>query len=102
MPIKKMISATALCLCSAIVLAEPALQTGDTLESLSKVRISTTLQTPVSAEEAALVAELDMPEIEAEKAEIEVKPQQKAEMTSGSSDTADEQIIAELDSPELS
>jgi len=43
--------------------AEPVLQPGETLESLSKVRISTTLQTAVSAEEVALIAELDQAEI---------------------------------------
>ncbi len=42
---------------TASVFAEPALQEGDTLESLSKVRISVTLQEP-------LAVEVDAPELE--------------------------------------
>jgi hypothetical protein len=81
--------------------AEPVLQPGETLESLSKVRISTTLQTAVSAEEVALIAELDQAEI----AEVnpETAPEKAAPMTVVTSEAvADEQVIGELDQPELS
>lgn len=100
MPFKKMISATALCLCSGLLFAEPALQAGDTLESLSKVRISTTIQTPVSAEETALIAELDQAEIEG--VDTNVTPAQNPVVPAVAAQVTDEQIIAELDAPELS
>lgn len=98
---KTMLSAIALFLCSGPVFAEPALQPGETLESLSKVRISTTVQTAVSAEEVALIAELDQAEIE------DVNPaavsEQAAPTTAVTNETvADEQLIGELDQPELS
>ncbi|WP_168398303.1 hypothetical protein [Acinetobacter indicus] len=65
--------------------AEPALQPGDTLESLSQVRITTTLQPAVSAEEAAQVALIDT--IEEEQSE------QTTEMTVSQEDA----LVAEID-----
>lgn len=98
---KTMLSAIALCLCSGSVFAEPALQPGETLESLSKVRISTTVQTAVSAEEAALIAELDQAEID--DVNPEAAPKQAAPTTTVTNEAvADEQLIEELDQPELS
>lgn len=98
---KIMLSAIMLGLCSGAVFAEPALQPGETLESLSKVRISTTVQAAVSAEEAALIAELDQAEIEGIKQEA--APEQAAPITAVTSEAvADEQLIAELDQAELS
>lgn len=98
---KNMLSAMVLGLCSGAVFAEPVLQPGETLESLFKVRISTTLQTAVSAEKVALIAELDQAEI----AEVnpEAAPEKAAPMTVVTSEVvADEQVIGELDQPELS
>ncbi|WP_180096391.1 hypothetical protein [Acinetobacter sp. YH12205] len=54
---KKMVAALLLSMTAGHVLAEPAIQAGDTLESLSKVRISVTLQEP-------LAVEVDAPELE--------------------------------------
>lgn len=65
--------------------AEPALQPGDTLESLSQVRITTTLQPAISAEEAAQVALIDT--IEEEQSE------QTTEMTVSQEDA----LVAEID-----
>lgn len=98
---KTMLSAIALCLCSGPVFAEPALQPGETLESLSKVRISTTVQAAVSAEEVALIAELDQAEIEG--MNPEAAPEQAAPTTAVTHEAvADEQLIGEQDQPELS
>ncbi|WP_168400409.1 hypothetical protein [Acinetobacter indicus] len=65
--------------------AEPPLQPGDTLESLSQVRIITTLQPAVSAEEAAQVALIDT--IEEEQSE------QSTEMAVSQEDA----LVAEID-----
>ncbi len=98
---KTILSAIVLGLCSGAVFSEPVLQPGETLESLSKVRISTTLQTTVSAEEVALISELDQAEIE--EVNPEAAPEKAAPMTVVTNEAvADEQVIWELDQPELS
>lgn len=81
---KTILSAIVLGLCSGAVFSEPVLQPGETLESLSKVRISTTLQTTVSAEEAALIAELDQAEIE--EINPEAAPEQATPITAVTSE----------------
>ena len=54
---KNMVLALLLGMSTTSLFAEPALQEGDTLESLSKVRISVTLQEP-------LAVEVDTPELD--------------------------------------
>lgn len=65
--------------------AEPPLQPGDTLESLSQVRITTTLQPAVSAEEAAQVALIDTIE------------EQQSEQTTEMDVSQDDALVAEID-----
>ena len=90
---KNMVLALLLGMSTASVFAEPALQEGDTLESLSKVRISVTLQEP-------LAVEVDAPEQEETAAEHGVvasaQPQTAVETTS--SENAD---VLEIDVPEV-
>lgn len=86
---KNMVLALLLGMSTASVFAEPALQEGDTLESLSKVRISVTLQEP-------LAVDVDAPELETEATENTVQPQTAVETTS--SENAD---VLEIDVPEV-
>ena len=86
---KKIVLALLLGMSTASVFAEPALQEGDTLESLSKVRISVTLQEP-------LAVDVDAPELETEATENTVQPQTAVETTS--SENAD---VLEIDVPEV-
>ncbi|MDM1736822.1 MULTISPECIES: hypothetical protein [Acinetobacter] len=86
---KKMVAALLLSMTAGHVLAEPAIQAGDTLESLSKVRISVTLQEP-------LAVDVDAPELETEATENTVQPQTAVETTS--SENAD---VLEIDVPEV-
>ena len=86
---KNMVLALLIGMSTASVFAEPALQEGDTLESLSKVRISVTLQEP-------LAVEVDTPELETEATENTVQPQTAVETTS--SENAD---VLEIDVPEV-
>ncbi len=86
---KNMVLALLLGISTASVFAEPALQEEDTLESLSKVRISVTLQEP-------LAVDVDAPELETEATENTVQPQTAVETTS--SENAD---VLEIDVPEV-
>ncbi len=90
---KNMVLALLLGMSTASVFAEPALQEGDTLESLSKVRISVTLQEP-------LAVEVDAPELEQAATEhgvvATVQPQTAVE--AASSENAD---VLEIDVPEV-
>ncbi|MFV5383210.1 hypothetical protein [Acinetobacter towneri] len=91
---KNMVLALLLGISTASVFAEPALQEGDTLESLSKVRISVTLQEPLSVE-------VDTPEL-AETAPTEnvvvatVQPQTTVETA-----TTEMVDVLEIDVPEV-
>ncbi|WP_168461023.1 hypothetical protein [Acinetobacter sp. A1] len=94
---KKMVAALLLSMTAGHVLAEPAIQAGDTLESLSKVRISVTLQEP-------LAVDVDAPELETEAAqtvnaaatENTVQPQTAVE--AASSENVD---VLDIDVPEV-
>ncbi|MDM1487169.1 hypothetical protein [Acinetobacter towneri] len=91
---KKMVAALLLSMTAGHVLAEPAIQAGDTLESLSKVRISVTLQEP-------LAVEVDAPELE-ETAPTEnvvvATAQSQTAVETASSENAD---VLEIDVPEV-
>ena len=93
---KKMVAALLLSMTAGQVLAEPAIQAGDTLESLSKVRISVTLQEP-------LAVDVDAPELEAEAAQTvnvvttENTAQPQTAVEAASSENAD---VLEIDVPE--
>ncbi|WP_291334214.1 hypothetical protein [Acinetobacter sp. UBA801] len=94
---KNMVLALLLGMSTASVFAEPALQEGDTLESLSKVRISVTLQEP-------LAVDVDAPELETEAAQTVnvVAPENTAQpqtaVETASSENAD---VLEIDVPEV-
>lgn len=94
---KKIVLALLLGMSTASVFAEPALQEGDTLESLSKVRISVTLQEP-------LAVDVDAPELETEAAQTAnvVAPENTAQpqtaVETASSENAD---VLEIDVPEV-
>ena len=94
---KNMVLALLLGMSTASVFAEPALQEGDTLESLSKVRISVTLQEP-------LAVDVDAPELEAEAAQTvnvvttENTAQPQTAVEAASSENAD---VLEIDVPEV-
>lgn len=90
---KKMVAALLLSMTAGHVLAEPAIQAGDTLESLSKVRISVTLQEP-------LAVEVDTPELEEAATEhgvvTSVQPQTTVETA-----TTEMVDVLEIDVPEV-
>ena len=90
---KKMVAALLLSMTAGHVLAEPAIQAGDTLESLSKVRFSVTLQEP-------LAVEVDAPELEETAAEhgvvASVQPQTTVETA-----TTEMVDVLEIDVPEV-
>ena len=94
---KKIVLALLLGMSTASVFAEPALQEGDTLESLSKVRISVTLQEP-------LAVDVDAPELETEAAQTvnvvttENTAQPQTAVEAASSENAD---VLEIDVPEV-
>ncbi|WP_446892855.1 hypothetical protein [Acinetobacter sp. NS4_7] len=94
---KNMVLALLLGMSTTSVFAEPALQEGDTLESLSKVRISVTLQEP-------LAVDVDAPELETEAAQTVnvVAPENTAQpqtaVETASSENAD---VLEIDVPEV-
>ena len=90
---KKIVLALLLGMSTASVFAEPALQEGDTLESLSKVRISVTLQEP-------LAVEVDAPELEETAAEhgVVASAQPQTAVETASSENAD---VLEIDVPEV-
>lgn len=90
----KIITAIAALICTTLAYAEPPLQAGDTLDSLSQVRITTTLQAPINAEELALIAQLDS-------AEDTVTEQQNLKAEPISSQVNEEQLIDALDQPEV-
>ena len=91
---KKMVAALLLSMTAGHVLAEPAIQASDTLESLSKVRISVTLQ-------ESLAVEVDAPELE-ETAPTEnvvvATAQSQTAIETASSENAD---VLEIDVPEV-
>ena len=90
---KNMVLALLLGMSTASVFAEPALREGDTLESLSKVRISVTLQEP-------LAVEVDTPELEETAAEhgvfATVQPQTVVKTA-----TTEMVDVLEIDVPEV-
>ena len=89
---KKIVLALLLGMSTASVFAEPALQEGDTLESLSKVRISVTLQEP-------LAVEVDTPELEQAAEHVvvaTVQPQTTVETA-----TTEMVDVLEIDVPEV-
>lgn len=94
---KNIVLALLLGMSTTSVFAEPALQEGDTLESLSKVRISVTLQEP-------LAVDVDAPELETEAAQTVnvVAPENTAQpqtaVETASSENAD---VLEIDVPEV-
>lgn len=94
---KNMVLALLLGMSTASVFAEPVLQEGDTLESLSKVRISVTLQEP-------LAVDVDAPELETEAAQTvnvvttENTAQPQTAVEAASSENAD---VLEIDVPEV-
>ena len=94
---KNMVLALLLGMSTTSAFAEPALQEGDTLESLSKVRISVTLQEP-------LAVDVDAPELETKAAQTVnvVAPENTAQpqtaVETASSENAD---VLEIDVPEV-
>lgn len=64
--------------------AEPPLQPGDTLESLSQVRITTTLQPAVSAEEAQVAL-------------IDAIEEEQSEQSTEMAVSQDDALVAEID-----
>ncbi|WP_180064649.1 MULTISPECIES: hypothetical protein [unclassified Acinetobacter] len=90
---KNMVLALLLGMSTASVFAEPALQEGDTLESLSKVRISVTLQEP-------LAVEVDAPELEETAAEHGVVASAQPQTTVETATTEMVDVL-EIDVPEV-
>lgn len=90
---KKMVAALLLSMTAGHVLAEPAIQEGDTLESLSKVRISVTLQEP-------LAVEVDTPELEETAAEHGVVASAQPQTTVETATTEMVDVL-EIDVPEV-
>lgn len=90
---KKMVAALLLSMTAGHVLAEPAIQAGDTLESLSKVRISVTLQEP-------LAVEVDTPELEETAAEHGVVASAQSQTTVETATTEMVDVL-EIDVPEI-
>ena len=90
---KKIILTLLLGMSTASVFAEPALQEGDTLESLSKVRISVTLQEP-------LAVEVDAPELEETAAEYGVVASAQPQTTVETATTEMVDVL-EIDVPEV-
>ena len=90
---KNMVLALLLGMSTASVFAEPALQEGDTLESLSKVRISVTLQEP-------LAVEVDAPELEETAAEHVVVASAQSQTTVETATTEMVDVL-EIDVPEV-
>ena len=90
---KNMVLALLLSMSTTSVFAEPALQEGDTLESLSKVRISVTLQEP-------LAVEVDTPELEQAAAEhgVVASAQPQTAVESATTEMVD---VLEIDVPEV-
>ena len=90
---KKMVAALLLSMTAGHVLAEPAIQASDTLESLSKVRISVTLQEP-------LAVEVDTPELEETAAEHGVVASAQPQTTVETATTEMVDVL-EIDVPEV-
>ena len=90
---KKIVLALLLGMSTASVFAEPALQEGDTLESLSKVRISVTLQEP-------LAVEVDTPELEEAATEHGVVTSAQPQISVETA-TAERVDVLEIDVPEV-
>lgn len=90
---KNIVLALLLGMSTASVFAEPALQEGDTLESLSKVRISVTLQEP-------LAVEVDAPELEETAAEHGVVASAQPQ-TAVETETTEMVDVLEIDVPEV-
>lgn len=90
---KKIVLALLLGMSTASVFAEPALQEGDTLESLSKVRISVTLQEP-------LAVEVDKPELEEAETEHGVVASAQPQTTVKTATTEMVDVL-EIDVPEI-
>ena len=90
---KNMVLALLLGMSTASVFAEPALQEGDTLESLSKVRISVTLQEPLDVE-------VDTPELEETAAEHGVVASAQPQTTVETATTEMTDVL-EIDVPEI-
>ena len=90
---KKIVLALLLGMSTASVFAEPALQEGDTLESLSKVRISVTLQ-------ESLDVEVDAPELEETAAEhgVVASAQPQTVVKTATTEMVD---VLEIDVPEV-
>lgn len=90
---KNIVLALLLGMSTTSVFAEPALQEGDTLESLSKVRISVTLQEP-------LAVEVDTPELEQEAAEhvVVASAQSQTAVETATTEMVD---VLEIDVPEV-
>lgn len=90
---KNMVLALLLGMSTASVFAEPALQEGDTLESLSKVRISVTLQEP-------LAVEVDTPELEQAATEhgVVASAQPQTAVETATTEMVD---VLEIDVPEV-
>ena len=89
---KKMVAALLLSMTAGHVLAEPAIQAGETLESLSKVRISVTLQEP-------LAVDVDAPELEETAAEHGVVASAQPQTTVETATTMVD--VLEIDIPEV-
>lgn len=90
---KNMVLALLLGMSTASVFAEPALQEGETLESLSKVRISVTLQEPLDVE-------VDAPELEETAAEHLVVASAQSQTTVETATTEMVDVL-EIDVPEV-
>ncbi|MEN8428433.1 hypothetical protein ABFO77_02690 [Acinetobacter towneri] len=90
---KKIVLALLLGISTTSIFAEPARQEGDTLESLSKVRISVTLQEP-------LAVEVDAPELEETAAEHGVVASAQPQTTVKTATTEMVDVL-EIDVPEV-
>ena len=91
---KNIVLALLLSMSTTSVFAEPALQEGDTLESLSKVRISVTLQEP-------LAVEVDTPELEQAAPTENVVVASAQPQTTVETETTEMVDVLDIDVPEV-